>query len=171
MNGMLLENDFRTWRHDFQQEKTGVAKLCDFGLARIVPYNVREIDPAEVYLYFYLRFRVRIAMKTHILQYLRQCHPPTCHLICSPSITRAWQHSSPQSSSLDSWCKRCIVYMCKGTICSSRVLTWCNFSLALVGHPHTKDLKFWSVSQWAWNSTSMGLCSRNYAISPPFVPD
>jgi serine/threonine-protein kinase len=30
------------------QDKTGVAKLCDFGLARVVPNNMPEIHPAQV---------------------------------------------------------------------------------------------------------------------------
>ena len=29
-------------------EKTGVAKLCDFGLARLMPFGVTAIDPKHL---------------------------------------------------------------------------------------------------------------------------
>ena len=43
----LIHRDLKP-QNVIYQDKTGVAKLCDFGLARVMPNNVRELNPSDL---------------------------------------------------------------------------------------------------------------------------
>ena len=43
----LIHRDLKP-QNVIYQERTGIAKLCDFGLARVLPNNLTELHPAQV---------------------------------------------------------------------------------------------------------------------------
>ena len=49
----LIHRDLKP-QNVIYQDKTCVAKLCDFGLARVLPNNVAQLNPAQVRIFSFL---------------------------------------------------------------------------------------------------------------------